>query len=232
MTATTAERRSDSRHTRQEILRVAKEMSRDRAFESIRMADLAQRVGRSRATVYNHFASRDQLLEALCTEYLAGYAFIPAQVQEWVDADHTIFEVLRETVARELRWRVAHAQLRGALDSAKRLRKDFYVREDARIDAAMLTWFGAIYAASDALGLLWSDLDLTFAGNAVYAMIDHVVAEFPVNVKAAELERAADRVARLQWHALYRCDPEASPRYRELRLRGLRRVGSMPVGGS
>ncbi len=218
MTTPVAELRIDSARTRRAILRAARDLCREAGYEHVRMADIAERVPCARATVYNHFANRDELLEALCTEYLEGYLRITARVRAWAAPHNTIFEVLRETVAEELRWRAAHAELRGALDSARRLRKPFYLREDRRIDDAMLLWFGGIYAASQAAGLLRDDVDLASATPVVYAMIDHVVAEFPVPTAEDDLARAADRVARLQWHALYVATPERAPLFGTLRL--------------
>lgn len=210
--------RSDSLRTRHQILRSASDLCREQGFERVRMVDIAERVGCSRATIYNHFANRDLLLEALCTEYLKGYVLIVGQIQEWAGPEHTIFEVLRETVAAELRWRAAHAELRGALDSAKRMRRDFYMREDALIDRAMVRWFSSIYAASEELGLLRDNCDLTLATPVVYAMSNHVVGEFPVQTPPAEIARIADQVARLQWHALYRLEPEEAPEFGGLSL--------------
>ena len=129
--------RSDSERTRRQILETAREMCRREGYENIRMADIADRVGRTRATVYNHFATRDDLLQALCEEYLDGFLELFTGIRVWLSDDHSVFEVLRETVASELRWRVGHAELRGALDSARRLRAPFYVQGEERIDEAV-----------------------------------------------------------------------------------------------
>ena len=183
------------------------------------MADIAQHVGCSRATVYNHFANRDELLEALCTEYLQGFPVLLVQVRAWAARPEvTVFEVIRETVAAELRWRAAHAQLRGALDSARRLNKDFYARENARIDEAFLAWFRSIYDASDELDLLHDGVELDFAAAAVYIMVDHLVASFPPRTPPDQIAHLADQVARLQWNALYRSGPDESPAFGALRL--------------
>jgi AcrR family transcriptional regulator len=208
--------RADSERTRREILRAARELVREAGYDHIRMVDVADRAGCARATLYNHFPSRDSLLEALCAEYLDGFLEIHPRVRQWARPDHTIFEVLRETITEELRWRVANGELREALDTARRLRKEFYVEGDQRIDDALLAWFGAIHRASFRNGFLRSDVELDFAEKAVYAMIDHVVAEFPINTNADEVARAADRVARLSWHALYSTSPEGSPAFKTI----------------
>ena len=203
--------RFDSERTQQQILASARELCREVGYEQLRMADIADRVGCSRATVYNHFRDRDVLLEVLCTQYLEGYLDIHAQVSEWAGDRHTVFDVLRETIGRELRWRVSNGDLRDALDTAKGLRKTFYLRGDAKIDDAMLDWFGRIYDASERLGLLRQGLDVPIAARAVYAMIDHVVAGFPVDTPAAAIDRTIDQVAGLVWHAMYRIAPEDAP---------------------
>lgn len=210
--------RADSERTRRQILDTARDMCRADGYENIRMADIADRVGRTRATVYNHFATRDDLLQALCEEYLHGFLDLFEGIRDWLSAEHTIFDVLRETVAGELRWRVDHAELRGALDSARRLRAPFYVEAERRIDEAVRGWFQAIYQAARAHGQLRPDLDVEFASRPVYAMVDSVVRGFPVRVSSREVERSADQVARLQWHALFEAAPEDAPLFVTLEI--------------
>ncbi len=210
--------RADSERTRRQILDTAREMCRREGYENIRMADIADKVGRTRATVYNHFATRDDLLQALCEEYLDGFLDLFDGIRAWLRDEHSVFEVLRETVASELRWRVSHAELRGALDSARRLRAPFYIRGEERIDEAVRLWFAAIYAAAKERGELRADLDVDFASRPIYAMVDSVVRGFSVRVSAREVERSADQVARLQWHALFAADPEDSPPFSALAI--------------
>lgn len=217
--------RTDSERTRRSILECARDLCREQGYEHVRMADVAERVGCARATVYNHFPSRDELLEALCVEFLEGYLELLGGIPAWVEEHHTVFEVLRETVARELRWRAEHGELRGALDSARRLRKPFYLEANQRIDDAMIAWLEAVYAAADGLGLIREDLDLAVAGRPVYAMIDSVVAGFPVGVGAAHVERVADQVARLQWHALFTAAPEDAVPFTALAVDPARVIG-------
>lgn len=205
--------RVDSERTRKQILRSARALFHDVGYEHVRMADLAEHVGCSRATLYNHFASRDELLVALCVEYLDGYLDISQRIAEWVQPGHSVFDVLKETVELELRWRAANGELRGVLDTARQQKISFYVEADKRIDDALLAWFGSIYSRSADAGLLRPALDIPFATGAIYAMIDHVVAAFDVNTPPVQLVRAADLVARLQWHALYVGEPEAAPLY-------------------
>ncbi len=217
--------RTDSERTRRTILRCARDLCREQGYEHVRMADVAQRVGCARATVYNHFPTRDELLEALCVEFLEGYLELLGGLPAWIEDRHTVYEVLRETVARELRWRAEHGELRGALDSAKRLRKPFYLQADERIDDAIIAWLEAIYAAADGLGLVRSDLDLAVAGRPVYAMIDSVVAGFPVGVESEQVELMADQIARLQWHALFDADPEDAVPFAALGIDPARVIG-------
>lgn len=212
--------RFDSERTRQQILASARDLCREVGYDQLKMSDIADRVGCSRATVYNHFKDRDVLLEELCTQYLEGYLDIHGQVREWAGTKHTVFDVLRETIGRELRWRVTNGDLRDALDTAKGQRKEFYLRGDKQIDDAMLDWFGWIYAASQTQGLLRQGLDVPIATRAVYAMIDHVVAGFPVDTPADEIERTTDQVAGLVWHALYPTDPADGPLFSDLKVAG------------
>lgn len=210
--------RTDSERTRRSILDSARELCREQGYEHVRMADVAERTGCARATVYNHFPTRDLLLEALCVEFLDGYVDLLEAIPSWIEEHHTVFEVLRETVARVLRWRAEHGELRGALDSAKRLRKPFYVQAEQRIDDTMIAWLATIYEGADKLGLIRPHIDLSLSGRPVYAMIDSVVVGFPVGVSHAEVERVADQLARLQWYALFTADPQDAVPFAALRL--------------
>ena len=150
---------------------------------------------------------------------LEGYLDIHAQVSDWAGDRHTVFDVLRETIGRELRWRVSNGDLRDALDTAKGLRKTFYLRRRrGRPIDAMLDWFGRIYDASERLAPLASGSRCADRGaRAVYAMIDHVVAGFPVG-HARSGDRPDHRSGRRPGlsRAMYRIAPEDAPFFSEL----------------
>jgi AcrR family transcriptional regulator len=196
-----------------QILTSARDLCREVGHDQFTMAMVADRVGCARATVYNHFRDRTDLIESLCTTYLDGYLDIHGRIRRWIESHHTVFDVLRETVAEELRWRVANGDLRGALDAAKGQRKSFYLAGDQRIDEAMLDWFGDIYLASDRHGLLRDGVDARIAARAIYAMVDHVVAGFAVDTPPEEVRHTIDQVALLQWQAVFRMPPDAAPRF-------------------
>jgi hypothetical protein len=69
----------------------------------------------------------------------------------------------------------------------------------------------SFYEASERRGLLREGLDVPIATRAVYAMIDHVVAGFPVDTPVTDIDRTTDQVAGLVWHAMYRSAPEDAP---------------------
>ena len=218
MTVADGALRVDSERTRRRILDEARELCRVAGSEQIRMDEVARRVGCARATVYNHFGSRDQLIDAMCGEYLDGFLIVRDGIRDGVRPEDTVFEVLRETVAAELRWRVTNGDLRIPLDRARRNAEGFYVTRNQRIDDAMVEWFGAIHRAAERAGLLRPGLDVPSATASVYAMVDHVVAEFPVDTAPQDVDRAADQVARLQWHALFRDEPSRAPMFATLDL--------------
>ena len=210
--------RVDTGRTRTDILSGARKLCHEVGFEQITMSKIATQVGCSRATVYNHYSDRNELLDALCTQYLEGFATIQDHVRDAVTPDQSVFDVLRDTIAEELRWRVANADLRSALDAAKAMRKDFYLIGNQRIDEAMLAWFGAIYEAAAHAGLLRDGLNVQSATRSIYAMVDHEVANFSVHTTPQDVDRTSNQLALLAWYALFAINPSEAPRFSTLAL--------------
>lgn len=70
---------------RQAILTVAAELFRETGFERASMSELCQRVGGSKATLYNYFSSKEEVfievvMQATETEFLATHAALDASV--------------------------------------------------------------------------------------------------------------------------------------------------------
>ncbi|MEU4526395.1 helix-turn-helix domain-containing protein [Amycolatopsis sp. NPDC024027] len=64
----------DGIRTRARILEVAQELFTERGYAGTSIADIARELGTSKAALYYHFSSKEQLLGALLAEPLSGYA--------------------------------------------------------------------------------------------------------------------------------------------------------------
>lgn len=64
----------DGVRTRARILEVAQEFFTERGYAGTSIADIAHELGTSKAALYYHFSSKEQILEALITEPISGYA--------------------------------------------------------------------------------------------------------------------------------------------------------------
>jgi AcrR family transcriptional regulator len=64
--------------TRQRILDVALELFAERGYAGTSVADIAKRLGITKAALYYHFAAKSDILEALVTAPLAGFTGLVA----------------------------------------------------------------------------------------------------------------------------------------------------------
>src|SRR3954465_37568 len=85
-----------SQETRERILRAVRELLAEGAFHTSTVEQVAERAGVSRATVYQHFRSRIDLVAAICATCAATPALL--ELRETV-ADADPHHALRRTVA-------------------------------------------------------------------------------------------------------------------------------------
>lgn len=64
--------------TRQRILDVALDLFAERGYVGASMADIAGRLGTTKAALYYHFSAKGEILEALLAEPLAGFIALAA----------------------------------------------------------------------------------------------------------------------------------------------------------
>jgi AcrR family transcriptional regulator len=105
-----------SRATRVRINDAVRALLAEGSFHSSTMEEVAERAGVSRATLYQHFGSRLDLVDAVCE----GFAENPAlrrlrETVELADADAALDETIANTVAF---WSSEHAVLRNLYDVA------------------------------------------------------------------------------------------------------------------
>src|SRR6476660_6988892 len=69
-------RAAGAQHTRERIVTAVRELLREQRFHESTVEQVAERAGVSRATVYQHFRSRIDLVDAICETFDANPALI------------------------------------------------------------------------------------------------------------------------------------------------------------
>jgi AcrR family transcriptional regulator len=109
--------------TRERIIATVRELLEEGAFHESTMEEVADRAGISRATLYQHFRSRLDLVDAICDSFAVNPALV--EVRQTVELDDPD-AALAETVAASVRFWASEdpvlAQLYGvvAIDPAAR----------------------------------------------------------------------------------------------------------------
>lgn len=176
------------------------------------MGDIARAAQVARATVYNNFDDKQDILAAIIRDYMVGYAQIPQRLRENARSGQTSFELVEEMVREALSWRVANADLRPIVSVARNLRGSGWEEANKAADDAILGWIMAVHAADEAAGLIRDGIDLEFGVRATYAMIEAILANFPVSSDEEEINHVAHQLALLHWHSLCSVPPEEAPR--------------------
>lgn len=205
-------RRRNSNRSRQRILRAARDLFAQHGYGRTTMAAIAERAGVVRATVYNNFDDKVQILAEIIRDYMHGYVVIGRQLQERASPDQTVFELLEDMVREAIAWRIANADIRAVIDVAKHTPGSGWKRANAAADAAMLGWIRSIHESNAERGLTRQGLDISFATRAVYSMIETTLSGFDVSSPKEDVDRVAHQLTLLHWHAIYELSPEDSPR--------------------
>jgi AcrR family transcriptional regulator len=176
------------------------------------MGDIARAAQVARATVYNNFDDKQDILAAIISDYLTGYARIAQGLRENARSGQTSFELIQEMVREALSWRVANADLRPIVAVARNLRGSGWEEANKAADDAMLSWIMAVHAADEEAGLIREDIDLEFGVRAAYNMIESILATFDVSSTEEEIDWAARQLALLHWYSICSVPPEEAPR--------------------
>ena len=119
----TRRRESRSEGTRERIMQAVRELLAEGAFHEATVEEVADRAGVARATLYQHFRSRLELVDAMCDTFAVNPALL--EVREVVELDDPE-AALAETIASTIRFWSSEdevlAQLYGvaAIDPAAR----------------------------------------------------------------------------------------------------------------
>ncbi|MCJ8158292.1 TetR/AcrR family transcriptional regulator [Sphingomonas sp. LaA6.9] len=120
--------RSRTQEKRQQIVKTAAELFEERGFGGTSMDAIVQRMGGSKATLYHHFRSKDELLRAVLDFDLTGWT--DQRVDEFLDGDD-----LREGLAalgiayltrRLASPAVAHLRMGAAQSPSSMIGREFY----------------------------------------------------------------------------------------------------------
>lgn len=207
----TRPRRGEPR-ARVKILEASRKLFARRGFSETSMGDIARAAQVARATVYNNFDDKQDILAGIISDYMVGYAQIPQKLRENARSGQTSFDLIEEMVREALSWRVQNADVRPIVAVAKNLRGSGWEEADKAADDAMLGWVMAVHAADESAGLIRDDVDLEFGVRATYAMIEAILANFDVSSDAEVINHVAHQLALLHWYSLCSVPPEDAPR--------------------
>ncbi len=176
------------------------------------MGDIARSAQVARATVYNNFDDKQDILAAIIKEYMTGYAMIAQRLRENARSGETSFDLIQEMVREALSWRVKNADLRPIVAVAKNLRGSGWEEADKAADDALLGWIVDVHAADADAGLIREDIDIEFAVRAAFAMIESVLSTFDVSSSEEEINKAAHQLALMHWYSICSVPPKDAPR--------------------
>jgi AcrR family transcriptional regulator len=207
----TRPRRGEPR-ARTKIVEASRKLFARRGFSETSMGDIARSAQVARATVYNNFDDKQDILAAIIGDYMSGYGRIAQRLRENARSGQTSFELIQEMLREALSWRVKNADLRPIVAVARNLRGSGWEEANKAADDAMLGWIMAVHAADEDAGLIRTDIELEFGVRAAYGMIDSVISSFDVTSTEEEIDKVAHQLALLHWYAICSVPPEEAPR--------------------
>jgi len=207
----TRPRRGEPR-ARTKIIEASRKLFARRGYSETSMGDIAKAAQVARATVYNNFEDKQDILAAIISEYMTGYARIAQRLRENARSGQTSFELIEEMVREALGWRVKNADLRPIVAMARHLRGSGWEEANKVADDAMLGWIMTVHAADEDAGLIREDIDLEFGVRAAYNMIESILASFDVTAPQEEIDDKAHQLALLHWYAICSVSPDEAPR--------------------
>src|SRR3954454_21425559 len=157
----TRPRRGEPR-ARTKILEASRKLFARRGFAGTSMGDIARAAQVARATVYNNFDDKQDILAAIISDYMTGYAQIAQRLRESARSGQTSFELIHEMVREALGWRGKKAALRAIVARGRHPRGSGWEQANTADDGSLLGWSMPVHAADDPAGLRPDDADLAF----------------------------------------------------------------------
>ena len=200
---------SEPSDTRERILRAARELFAERGYGATAMAAIASRADVVRATVYNNFADKIDILATIIRRYMQGYVEIGERLRGDTIRRRSMFEQLEAMTQLALDWRIENRDLRGVIDLARHTPGSGWDEANAEADQALLTWLSEIHRDGEAQGLTHPGLDLGIATPAVYSMIESALSSFDVSTPRRRVAFVAHQLTLVHWRAIYRVQPDS-----------------------
>ncbi|MGN6276922.1 MAG: TetR/AcrR family transcriptional regulator [Solirubrobacterales bacterium] len=207
----TRPRRGEPR-ARVKIVEASRKLFTRRGFSETSMGDIARAAQVARATVYNNFDDKQDILAAIISEYIGGYQEIVQRLRENARSGQTSFELIQEMVRAAFSWRVQNADLRPVVAVARNLRGSGWEQANKVADDALVNWIMQVHAADEDAGLIREDINLEFGVRATYVMIEAMLTAFDLDTATEEkVNEAADQLALLHWYSICSVPPEKAP---------------------
>ena len=199
---------SEPGDTRERILRAARELFAERGYGATAMVAIAGRADVVRATVYNNFADKTDILATIIRRYMHGYVEIGQRLRDEAIRRRSMFEQLEAMTQLAIDWRIENQDLRGVIDFARHTPGSGWEEANAEADEALLAWLSEIHRAGEAQGLTHPGLDLDIATPAVYSMIESALSNFDVSTPRRRVGVVAHQLTLVHWRAIYRVHPD------------------------
>lgn len=207
----TRPRRGEPR-ARVKIIEASRKLFSRRGFSETSMGDIARAANVARATVYNNFDDKQDILAAIIGEYIGGYQEIVQRLRENARSGQTSFELIQAMVRAIFSWRVQNADLRPVVAVARNLRSSGWEQANKTADDALVNWIMQVHTADEDAGLIREDVDLEFGVRATYVMIEAMLVSFDLDTATEKkVNEAADQLALLHWYAICSAPPEKAP---------------------
>ncbi len=194
------------------ILDAAAALFLEHGYPTTSMDTIAKEAGVVRATVYNNFRDKEEILAGIATRYQAGFAAIPAKLRVEASPDQSSFDQIEALIREAFGWKLANAELRPLIDLANHLPRDDAKRATEAADDAMRTWMLEIHTRDAERGAIREGFDIDFATAALYRMIDATLMAFDPRGRTSRSrsEHLVHQLTLLHWHAIYVIAPEES----------------------
>jgi len=192
------------------ILDAAQELFIEQGVGATSLESIARRANVVRATIYNNFRDKEEIITEIVRRYVDGYVDVLAKLREEDQPSQTSFERISNMIRGALRWRIENAALRPLIDQTKHMNNSKWEDLNATADAAMFGWVEEVHLFDAKRGLIRTNLDSEFASRASYSMLEAVISSFDVNSSPEAVDAAAKQLTLLHWYSIYRVDPENS----------------------
>lgn len=186
--------RGDKDKTRALLLDVATQMLGERGFGSTSVDDIAEMAGVAKGTVYYHFRSKAELVDALIAEGLTPLA---VRMRDAVDETTGVHESLQTLVRTEL------AFIRDNRQFAKLLVRELWQTDRAWRETIVLIRERIVTVIREqvergiASGELRDDLDAHFAASSLFALTAVAALDWLALEPERSLEDVATQIERL-----------------------------------